>query len=306
MDPVTKYLGKFVLKHGKEKLKALLKDSLAETAANATATAFHGKEVREALITWSTSDEFLDLFDRMKAGDTLRVEHLGTELIKTTGFFDGEDTEVTARLVVIQFLQKVEEELYKSGEGLAAVANRQEVLHAETRKEGRDNTDLIIREIRQVAIPKDDLSPTEREFKELTERAIRQAKINITGLQDSFRRDEVFNVEDQVKLGIPVVLTGESGTGKTGIARMLAEGAMEDGKTVLLLDARRFRKVQDEQEFRRRFRTEESLRSIIARKGNERGFRLIIDQLDNVIGLPVSYLLVELAIECKGLGGEKS
>src|SRR2546423_851932 len=108
VDPVTKYLGKFVLKHGKEKLKALLKDSLAETAANATATAFHGKEVREALITWSTSDEFLDLFGRMKAGDTLRVEHLGTELIKTTGFFDGEDTEVTARCIVIQFLQKVE------------------------------------------------------------------------------------------------------------------------------------------------------------------------------------------------------
>lgn len=58
------------------------------------------------------------------------------------------------------------------------------------------------------------------------------------GKSDSIVRPEVKIIEDQLGLETPVVLTGEAGSAKTGISRILIR-QREWAKKTLLLDARR-------------------------------------------------------------------
>jgi len=91
------------------------------------------------------------------------------------------------------------------------------------------------------------------EFKRHTDHALQNPRLQIPGLQKSIRRNEIEEVEDQLGLGMSVVLTGEAGTGKTGIGQMLATAARSAGKEVLLLDARLVEHVNDEAQLRNTF-----------------------------------------------------
>ncbi len=144
-------------------------------------------------------------------------------------------------------------------------------------------------------------SPVEQAFEYRTKQAIAQAQLKITGLSRSFERSEVGYIEDQLKLGKPVVLTGDAGSGKTGIAALTAKKARRRKKRILVLDALRVQHVADEAGLRTFFSATEPLVTIIMGLAKPRGFRLVIDQLDNTIGLPVSRILIELACDCSGL-----
>jgi DNA replication protein DnaC len=304
INPVTKKLGSLGLKYGKEGIKKLLKESEVEKAASGTATDFPTIECRDALLKWSRTEEFLDLFDRLKAGETLEINEYLRSFLATTDFYAAEETESDALKVLSNFLERVVEEIYKAEGGIVAVANRQEVLHAETRQDTHKVVEGAVEELSaQISKIQPASNRAEEEFRYQTERAIKQARLEITGLKDSFQRDEITRIEDQLKLDNSVILKGDPGTGKTGIGRSLAENATKDGKAVLFLDAKRFRRIKDEKELRDHFGAIEPLSIVIARLGRECGFRLIIDQLDNVIGLDVATVLVDLAKECSGLPG---
>jgi nucleoside phosphorylase len=158
----------------------------------------------------------------------------------------------------------------------------------------------VIALLRSGPIP---LDPAVSEFRSHTDRAINSARILIPGLQESIPRNEVEDVEDQLRLGRAVVLTGEPGTGKTGIGHMLAISARATGKEVLLLDARRVEHIKDKAELRSFFSLEESVSKEIGRMGLQGGCRLIIDQLDSVVTLPSASVLAELAVDCSTLTG---
>src|ERR1051326_2865767 len=141
------------------------------------------------------------------------------------------------------------------------------------------------------------------EFKDHTDRAINAARIRIAGLAEPIQRDEVVNVEGQLNLGRAVVLTGEPGTGKSGIGHVLALSARRAGKEVLFFDARWLEHVKDESGLRSFFLLNESISSEIGRLGSTGGCRLIIDQLDSVVRQPVAKVLTNLARDCSTLEG---
>jgi nucleoside phosphorylase len=158
----------------------------------------------------------------------------------------------------------------------------------------------VIALLRSAPIP---IDAAASEFKRHTDRAIDSARIHIPGLQESIPRNEVEDVEDQLKLGRSVVLTGAPGTGKTGIGQVLAISARAGGKEVLLLDARRVEHIGDEAQLGNFFSLEESVFKEIGRLGLVGGCRLIIDQLDSVVTLPAAKVLTQLAADCSALNG---
>ena len=143
----------------------------------------------------------------------------------------------------------------------------------------------------------------EEQFSHHTDKALEQVRLLVPGVPDSLHRDEVGRCEDQLRQGTSVALTGEAGTGKSGIGKKLALSAMEQGSLVLLLDARRAPHVRSEAELRQHFGLKGPVHSAIGRIGQYRGCRVIVDQLDNVVGSVAAGLLVEVMVECHGLGG---
>ena len=147
------------------------------------------------------------------------------------------------------------------------------------------------------------IDPVASQFKVQTDRALKSARILIPGLPDSIPRSEVGDVEDQLRLQRSVLLTGEPGTGKSGIGHMLAVSARCEGKEVLLLDARRIEHVTTEADLRRILSLDESVSREVGRIGSLRGCRLIIDQLDSVVTLSAAIVLTDLATDCGGQAG---
>lgn len=148
------------------------------------------------------------------------------------------------------------------------------------------------------SVPDQSLLRVEGEFNLHTVRALRLARLHIPGIPEPLPRSEVAFVEDQLQLKKPVVLVGEPGTGKSGIAAILSKSAAERGTVPLLLDARRVEHIRDEADLRRHFSLDEPLAVAVARVGAWRRCRLVIDQLDNTIGSESANVLVELALDC--------
>jgi hypothetical protein len=128
-----------------------------------------------------------------------------------------------------------------------------------------------------------------------TSQALRMIHNKLSGFEDSLLRPEISWIEEQWQLGKPVLLSGESGTGKSGIAATLAKQA---GKPVLLLDSRNVAQLSDELSLRQRFNSNVPLSQTINSLARSSGFRLIIDQLDNLIGKESANLIINLALEC--------
>jgi len=143
----------------------------------------------------------------------------------------------------------------------------------------------------------------ETEIDYRTNQVITHTRITITKLDATFHRPEVDRVEEQLRLGRSVALTGNAGSGKSGIAVMIATEGRNRGILALLLDARRLKHVEHERDLRTDFSVNEPLTTVFSRIGNDRGLRLIVDQLDNVIGLPVAGVLADLAVESSRLRG---
>lgn len=138
----------------------------------------------------------------------------------------------------------------------------------------------------------------EEQFSRHTNRAVDQIRLLIPGIPDSLPRDEVGRCEGWLRDGKSVALTGEAGTGKSGIGKKLDLLATERGIVVLLLDARRVAHVTSEAELRQHFALRGPVHSAIRRIGQYKGCRLIVDQLDNIVGSIAAELLVELMVEC--------
>ena len=140
----------------------------------------------------------------------------------------------------------------------------------------------------------------ENEFVIHTERALKQISDKIPGLPSSLPRLEISTIEEQLASRRTVLLTGGAGTGKSAIGAQLARNGIDTGKSVLLLDARSISHLKTELELRAHLGLKGSVHLAISRIGMYRGCRLIIDQLDNIVGSPVASLLIDIVIDILG------
>lgn len=134
------------------------------------------------------------------------------------------------------------------------------------------------------------------EFKHKTRQIINKAQLTITGTGRTIEKREVPIVESQLKLGRPVLITGDAGTGKSGVGVVLARRAENNHTAILFIDARQVQHLQDENALRQFYLSEKPLQDAIDKLGV--GFRLVIDQLDNTVDKPIAHILIDLAIEC--------
>ena len=121
------------------------------------------------------------------------------------------------------------------------------------------------------------------EFAYCTAQALRIIHNKLSGLDLSLPRTEVSLIEEQWQLGKPVLLSGEPGTGKSGIAAMLAT---PENKPVLLLDARMVAHIADEPSLRRMFHSTNPLSQTIANQAQSTGFRLIMGLWESLWDAP--------------------
>lgn len=119
-----------------------------QRAIAATANEFPDLEVGVTLKQWSESTEFADLFDRFKRGDRSITDGTIVEsFVQISGFYNEDETHSSAQSVLIVFNEQLQEQIYKSEEGLSTLANRQEELHIETRDQART---MLIQNAEQV------------------------------------------------------------------------------------------------------------------------------------------------------------
>ena len=140
-------------------------------------------------------------------------------------------------------------------------------------------------------------------FSRHTERALRLVHLLIPGISVSLPREEVARIEEQLRGGKAVILTGDAGTGKSGIGHQLARSAEQKGRLVLFLDARQVEHIQSETQLQNMLDLNDSLLSTIEEAGRYRGCRFIIDQLDNVVGSDSATLLTNVALDASKLSG---
>lgn len=136
----------------------------------------------------------------------------------------------------------------------------------------------------------------EDSFNRHSDRALRGARDQINGL--TITRSELDLVENQLRQGRQVLFTGDAGTGKSGVSKMLALAAQRRGRGTLLLDARQVGHVRSESELRAHLALKGPVEVAVARVARARGCRVIIDQFDNAVGSASASVLSELAIAC--------
>lgn len=144
----------------------------------------------------------------------------------------------------------------------------------------------------------DFLHNIENEFGRLTTQALGSAVVGIARLAEPLTRDEVSFIEDQLHAGKHVLLTGEAGTGKSGIGVLLARATHARGRCVLLIDARRLGHVVSEYDFRKYFHLNGPVEDAVARVARKRGCLVIIDQFDNAAQTPSARFLTRFALAC--------
>jgi len=149
-----------------------------------------------------------------------------------------------------------------------------------------------------------DIGVVEAELRHHTDTAVRAVRLLIPGLSGSLAREEVGRIEDQLRQPTPVLLTGDPGSGKSGIAATLARRAIDAGAVVLFLDARRVAYAKSGADLRHYLSLHDPVATALARVAQGgRPVRLIIDHLDSCIDLTAARLLVGMARDCSDAGG---
>ena len=144
----------------------------------------------------------------------------------------------------------------------------------------------------------DYIQDIESQFSRHTKQYLGQITNTIPGMDKPIPRDEVSTIEEQLSEGRCIVLSGEAGTGKSGIAAALTTNAIRLGIAALFVDARNLGSIITEGELRNYYCLHGPLHQAISRIGRYKGCRVIIDQLDNIVGFQAVGLILNVLKEC--------
>ena len=136
-------------------------------------------------------------------------------------------------------------------------------------------------------------------FEQSTDRTLYGIRDTLPVVGINIRREETNIILELLHNGKHVLITGESGSGKSGIAASLAKDAKQRGIPVLFLDtlqySRMVRNIPDLGHFVNTDTSLPSLPACIEQVSKQVGSCLLImDQLDSTIGTPASQASIEL------------
>jgi tetratricopeptide (TPR) repeat protein len=148
---LTKIGASALISAGKGGYAKLTKVSAFSSSVKATAERFPHLEVELALKRWSERPAFRAIVSALEKGERPPAEaEVVTAFIEQGEFFCGDSTAQQAKEVLSEFLGELENQIYGSGSGLAAVAARQEVLHAETRDITLKTANTVLQKLENV------------------------------------------------------------------------------------------------------------------------------------------------------------
>lgn len=140
-------------------------------------------------------------------------------------------------------------------------------------------------------------------FERETDNSMRRLKPPLRGIPNLIEREETGDIRNQLEQFTPVLLTGDAGSGKSGIAVAVADNHRNHGTQVLLIDARQLGSVNNQAAFRSYFELSEPLYDAIEWQGKEGGVLIILDQVDTMVSAANIDLMINLLIDCSTFDG---
>ena len=132
-------------------------------------------------------------------------------------------------------------------------------------------------------------------FASITHRDI-EKKI-IYGMAETIVRSETGYIEDLLDKGKPVLMTGEAGVGKSGIAYALCMPCSDSKLPILYLDARKYSGVSCANDLTHPLGLSENFIDSVHRLGQNKGCRVVIDQVDSVASKRAGEAFIDIAKE---------
>lgn len=149
--------------------------------------------------------------------------------------------------------------------------------------------------------PSDGIVYVAERFSRTTETSVRP--LLIPGIREPLVRTETGDVEELLGTGRNVVLAGEPGTGKSGIAYALCGRRSDQTSPVLLLDAQKLSTIRSVVDIALHLELRDGFGTSVQRLAERTGCRIVIDQLDSVSAATAGNVLVDAALECAGIEG---
>jgi hypothetical protein len=132
-----------------------------------------------------------------------------------------------------------------------------------------------------------------------SEHAVRGLQPRLFGLTEFIDRGETQEIWNLLFNRKALLLSGEAGSGKSGIGVEIYNKCKENKIFVFMLDVRRFSGIRSKNEISIKIGIEENIKTVFSGLGQKGNCLLIIDQLDSVCGTPLGNIVVEFAIECQ-------
>jgi hypothetical protein len=144
-------------------------------------------------------------------------------------------------------------------------------------------------------------------FEKTTSRTLTGVRDKLPVLHRQLERSEAEEVQECLEQGRPVLIEGESGSGKSGIAAALVRQYTDRGVPTLFLDTRNYSSaVSGFGDLEHYVGVESPLRDCLERVANRVGdCLLMIDQLDSAVGKPAFQVSTELLAAVAALGRGK-
>lgn len=156
-----------------------------------------------------------------------------------------------------------------------------------------ENEDLVEEYLAIPPLNGDYISDIEEKINRITSHYRKQIQILIPGLPEPIKRIEIDEIEKRLAERKNIVVTGDAGAGKSGIALILSQNGATKEKTSILLDARQFGSFQTNTDLRNFFDLKGPPHLAIHRLARKKNCLIIFDQLDNIAGLSSAKLTLD-------------
>ncbi|MFN8435680.1 MAG: hypothetical protein U0V18_16775 [Anaerolineales bacterium] len=137
-----------------------------------------------------------------------------------------------------------------------------------------------------------------RTLKRVTDNSVRILKPKLKGIPRLITREETKIIFESIERKKSLLLTGDAGAGKSGIACSLVETSLSIGWFPVLIDTRQLSNAEHLHDLRSFFDLDESVFDAVARISEDIPVIIIADQLDSIAGSAAGRLVIDFLVNC--------